>query len=99
VSATSWLGTRAPAPPPPLVAALGDLPDQPAPRALAAAGLARLRAALALGDVRPAAYQLLAADALLTYAVERAVELGDAELQSLLAELGPDVFARLLEEP
>jgi hypothetical protein len=60
------------------------LTGQPRPDRLMAAAMVCLRSALALGNTRPAAAALLAADALITAACEAAVEDG--------AEL--DAFAR-----
>ena len=92
-----------------LEGAIGAAPDAGAPAAaprdaasrdaapgqLADAGLAALRRGLALGDARPAAYELLAADALLTYAIERAAVEGVESLSALLDELAPAAFAPL----
>jgi len=50
-----------------------------------------------LGDARAAAYELLVADALLTYAIECAAESGLGALQALLEAWGPGAIARLGE--
>jgi hypothetical protein len=96
---STWLAQRQPPPPEPIAGALAHAlaVSEPAPGAasasaafrLAAAGTLALRRAVALGDARPAAFELLTADALLTYAIERAAEEGMAELDALLASLTP----------
>lgn len=68
------------------------------PDVLADTALACLRAALALGDSRTAAMELLAADGLLTYACEAAVEMGADADDWLARELSPDRFAAMLPE-
>jgi hypothetical protein len=73
-------------------AALGGLDDADAD-ALTAAALARLRAALDLGDSRAAAYELLTADALLTAAAAAAAD------RASPATLAAAEFAALLETP
>lgn len=96
-----WLQSRQPAPPPDLAAKLAQClaaaPDgvfEGASRAEAAGrlGLARLRTAVARRDVsEEAAMDLLAADALVTYAFEAAAEEGTdltALVRRLLAEVG-----------
>jgi hypothetical protein len=67
----------------------------PAPAELAAAATGKLHSARAMGDERGAAYELLAADALLTAALERAAELGMAELELLLTAWEPAGVGRL----
>ncbi|HVM43301.1 MAG TPA: hypothetical protein VMT77_07335 [Gemmatimonadales bacterium] len=97
----AWLRSREPAPPPDLAAKLAEClaaaPDdllRGASRAEAAGrlGLARLRTAVARRDVsEEAAMDLLAADALVTYAFEAAAEEGadlTALVRRLLAEVG-----------
>jgi hypothetical protein len=101
-TAASWLAQRRPPPPPPLARALsaavtpGQVPPAEAEDSvavqLAGAGLRALQRAVALGDTRPAAFELLTADALLTYAIERAAEEGMDELVALLAALTPAVI-------
>lgn len=61
---------------------------------VAAASLARLRAALDCGDDRSAAHELLTADALLTDAAAAAAQDGDNAPPSL----SPQAFAKLLEQ-
>jgi hypothetical protein len=99
---TAWLATRQPPPPAGLARALEQAVQGSGPIAgggavepaagLATAAVAALRRALALGEARPAAYQLLAADALLTYAIERAAEAGVREVEALLDRLTPAAF-------
>lgn len=84
-SAWEWLETREPDVPESLRDrmrnAVQDVDDAAAetPKRLALAAIACLRAALAAGDDRAAALDLLAADALLTHASEAAVEAGSIE--------------------
>lgn len=63
---------------------------------LAAAGLAALARSIR-GTARSTATDLLAADALLTYACEAAAEAGPSELDRLTAALDLERFAALLE--
>ncbi len=85
-SPTDWLATRTPPAPDELKAWLkipdeGTDPRGPAgsvPASLVRAGLLHLEEAVARpGRDREAAYQLLAADALITYGCEAASEAGD----------------------
>lgn len=99
---TAWLAMRAPRPPEALARALAQAVAEPPaepvaepPADLTLAAGAALRRALALGDARPAAWELLTADALLTYAIEQAAEAGAEPLARLLGELTPDRVARL----
>jgi hypothetical protein len=86
----AWLDRRVPAPPVELrravLAALeSDDDGEPLGPSLAKAGRARLAAALARpGRVRASAFEMLAADALITYACEAALSSDDPE-GSLLA--------------
>jgi len=64
---------------------------------LAEAALDRFRAALALGDDRSAAFELLAADALLTYAFEAAAEVGPDAVSACARVYGPARLAALLD--
>jgi hypothetical protein len=97
-----WLAAREPHAPPPLrdrmdssLAAFdGDTSSMP--HILAEAGLACLKEALQLGPARPAAFPLLAADALLTHACEAAAEAGPDALAKLCAALDLRRFAELL---
>ncbi len=68
----------------------------PIPAALGAAALDRLRAVLESPGDRAAAIDLLAADALLTYALEAAAEAGPAALEATARAFGPDRLATLL---
>ena len=99
--AATRLADRQPPPPAPLGDALaralaGPAPAPAAPE-LAALAAAALRRALVLGDARAAAYELLVADALLTYAIECAAESGLGALQALLDAWGPGAIAQLGE--
>lgn len=94
-------------------AAPDDVSPERLPELLAEAGLDRLRAALELsraaaderllGEERPparaAALDLLAADALLTYACEAAADLGPEALEALAARYGAVRMAALIEGP
>jgi hypothetical protein len=103
--AHAWLARREPVPPPALGAALhAATMDRPVPHSLVAAALARLQRVLASSGDRTAAADLLAADALLTYACEAAAEQGGEVLAATTAEIAPTRLARLLppetnEEP
>lgn len=112
---SGWLDTRRPPPPASLRravdAAMAQWLAEPAGRAdagagalvdrLAGAGLAALRRIAAAPSTRSRAIELLAADALITYACEAAVEAeaqGEAGAVERLAHLlGPDRFAQLLQ--
>jgi hypothetical protein len=77
--AGGWLARRSPPPPAPLTRWLGGVDvrgDEPGPwRALLQAALGELgRARAAPGRVRASAFHLLAADALVTYACEAALD-------------------------
>jgi len=85
----AWVACRGPSPPSDLDTALrGDLEGgDTLSEALACAGRARLEAALSRpGIVRESAFELLAADALVTYACEAALESPDplSALEQLL---------------
>lgn len=109
IELSRWLDARRPAPPPSLRAAIqrairrSDPGAGPLHMRLAATGLETLRRVAALPSTREHAEELLAADALITYACEAAVEAdgvdgadgGDA-LEALTAALGPARFAGLL---
>jgi hypothetical protein len=108
----AWLEGRQPVPPASLRAQIdsalagvpGAQPESPAlaegegrvAGVLGEAALDRLRAALGAGKDRRAAMDLLAADALLTYACEAAAEAGPDALEALIQEYGPERLARLL---
>ena len=64
---------------------------------LAGAALAALREVVGGEGGRASAADLLAADALLTYACEAAAEEGPAALEALTVALGPGHFEGLLE--
>ena len=93
-SPTAWLATRTPPPPDELKAWL-KIPDEETdprggvgsvPGSLVSAGLLHLEEAVARpGREREAAYQLLAADALVTYGCEAAAEAAD--VQGVLREV------------
>lgn len=100
--ALAWLERREPRAPEPLFArmaeALSGRAEADVPEALAGAALACLRAAVEGGRDRAAAWDLLAADALLTYACEAAAEAGP-DVRAVLERIAPpDRFARLLAE-
>jgi hypothetical protein len=91
-SVRMWLSSRRPAPPTALAVWLGRHEPQglPTPGLLAAAGLEALaRVKARPGRVRESAFELLGADALLTYACEAALDLEDPlrGLESLLARV------------
>jgi hypothetical protein len=100
----SWLRARRPAPPERLIrrmeAALTGVEANGADLAgeLGEAAVVCLRGALAAGPGRAAALDLLAADALLTYACEAAADGGAAGLERFAAAYGPARLARLLSE-
>ena len=81
---------------PPMAPAAEHSPGEaPAPAQLAQAAMAALVRSLALGEGRAAAYELLVADALLTYAIERAAEHGLGMLHEVLEDWGPAELGRL----
>ncbi|HEX6938456.1 MAG TPA: hypothetical protein VF158_03530 [Longimicrobiales bacterium] len=100
-AAVHWLERRRPEPPPALrermveavravgAPAAGDAGVPPVAGLLGAAALDRLRAVLAAPGGRAAALDLLAADALLTYACEAAAESGPAALEAAARAFGP----------
>lgn len=95
-AARDWLARHVAAAPPSLakrlMAAVEDSVEGGS-GALAEAALERMRAAAALPDRdRETAYQLLAADALLTYACQAAAEEGPGALRALT-----DRYASLIE--
>lgn len=78
--------------------ALDDVPtDDTIHGSLADAARLCLRDALTAGDDRAAALHLLAADALLTYACEAAVEDEPAGFAELAAAFAPERLAHLTE--
>lgn len=99
-----WLDGRRPAMPPELRRVVDTALDAAAPDAgtsvpdqLADAALATLARVLAAAPDRATADELLAADALLTYACEAAAEVGPVPLDRLTARLDFSRFASLLE--
>jgi hypothetical protein len=105
-----WTAALEPAPPSALaerlrtavdaaVGAAGAAPDAALPDAatLADAALGRLAAAVAGDAARATALELLTADALLTYAFERAAAAGPASVAATIELLAPARFAALLE--
>jgi hypothetical protein len=104
-----WLDSRRPPPPPSLrlamIEALSAAEPEPGPMAdrLAAAGLDALTRVAAAPSIRATAIPLLAADALITYACEAAIEEeaveGNGAIERVTAALGPDRFAALLSQP
>ena len=83
---SDWLASRTPSPPSQLSARLAELVGD---RSSAADDIARGLIGVAkhtlssIGDDRSAALDLLAADALITYAIEAAVETGDVDATAL----------------
>jgi hypothetical protein len=99
----TWLAGRAPAPPSLRTAiedALrrGDPGAGPLPDRLAAAGVRTLRRVVESPGDRGVATELLAADALLTYACEAAAEEGPEAVRELARAFGPARFAEILPE-
>ena len=99
-----WLDRRTPAPPfeleRRLLRALERLPNpgDSIPLTLAAAAFDSLRDSARAGSGRPAANDLLAADALLTYAHEAAAEQGAAVVEELTRHLEVARFEALARE-
>jgi hypothetical protein len=103
-----WLDGRRPAAPPSLRRVMADALERGDPgtgelaERLAAAGLDLLRIVIAGPPGREGALTLLAADALLTYACEAAVEEeameGNGAVARLTAALEPARFERVLQE-
>lgn len=101
-----WLDARQPAPPPSLRAAIDaalrasapGAPDAPVHDRLAEAGLEALGRVARKPSERSTAAELLAADALLTYACEAAAEAGPDAVDALTGRLDAERFAGLLEE-
>ena len=87
-----WLTSRIPGAPPPLQSRLaGELLQDPDPEALAESGRGALDRAMGTkGRDRSAAFDLLVADALITYACESASEADSVEdvLLTVLARVG-----------
>jgi len=101
----AWLAARRPAAPDQLRRtldrALEGAPDSapwpsgasPEARQLTLAAVGALQRTLALGGDRAAAWELLGADALLTYAIERVAEEGAEALADLVGALTPAALA------
>jgi hypothetical protein len=100
VSPAAWLRSRLPEPPVRLlqaaIQAVEATPEAPLPARLARAAVDRLAAALRLGDDRAAAFELLLADALLTWSCEAAAEAGEAALADLDTAWQPAAFSVLM---
>jgi hypothetical protein len=102
--ALAWLRARRPAPPDRLgqrmEAALSttDVAHGDVVRALGDAAFDCLASSLAIGPGRAAALDLLAADALLTYAWEAAADGGAQGLERFAAACAPARFQALLPE-
>ena len=102
-AATAWLAAHAAEAPAPLRAALDEAlagsagDDVAVPGRLAAAARRELARALALGDVRAAAYPLLTADALLTACMAAAAEQGPEAVAAAADAWGAAALAPLLE--
>jgi len=100
-AALHWLEARDAAPPAlheRMVHWAAAADAEEAPLALGQAALAALQRALELGAARSAALELLAADALVTYACEAAAGVGTEAMEQVLDAVGPGAFARLLDE-
>lgn len=67
------------------------------PVALAEAGLRALREAIEVGDERTAAWRLLSADALLTFAIEAAAEQGLDSVDAVVETWSPAMLSRALD--
>lgn len=102
VTVADWLARRTPPPPPALLTRLqqllapyADRPSSEAPQSCLAAGEWQLAALLAHGDTaRNSALDLLAADALVSYAFEAA-----ADAPETLEQLATDAMTRIAEIP
>lgn len=97
-AALRWLAGREPAPSAlaeRLRAWAGAAPSDDVPTALGEASIAALRRALEMNG-RAAALELLAADALITYACEAAAA-DEQTLTKVLDDFGPAAFAPLLD--
>lgn len=100
--ALAWLDAR-PEPAPPevrqrMAEALAGVMAGTVPGALAEGALACLQATIAAPQQRATALDLLAADALLTYALEAAAEISAAALREMTQAYGPNALASLLPE-
>ncbi|HEX9105818.1 MAG TPA: hypothetical protein VF832_01285 [Longimicrobiales bacterium] len=100
--ALAWLDAR-PEPPPAdlrarMAEALAGAKAETVPGALAEGALACLQATMAAPQERASALDLLAADALLTYALEAAAEIGAVAIKEMTEAYGPNALAGLLDE-
>lgn len=99
--AIAWLATREPDVAAPLleytigVLRSAEIAEDALPELFARCGLAALERAIALGDDRAAAADLLVADALLTWAFEAAAEQGSEALTRLIASADISIFQAL----
>ena len=100
----AWLSRREPPPPFELERRVRRAverlraPTDTVPHTLAAAALQCLRDAVRDGKQRSAANELLAADALLTFACESAAESGLVELDQFTREFDVDLFEKEARE-
>lgn len=96
-----WLAAREPAVPAPLlehtitVLRSAEIAEASLPELLARCGMTALERAVKIGDDRAGAADLLAADALLTWACEAAAEQGDDALECLVAAADVSTFQAL----
>ena len=98
-----WLDERDPPAPAPVRQAMeeqlaGTDPADPLPRRLAHGAVRALKGVVSRPSDRSTAMTLLAADALLTYACEAAVEAGPDALEGITAELDFQRFTDLIPE-
>lgn len=99
--AVSWVAAREPAVPAALLEHVikvlrgAKIAEAALPELLARGGMAALDRAVAIGDDRAAAADLLAADALLTWACEAAAEEGGDALERLVAATDVSTFQAL----
>ncbi len=100
--ALAWLDARPEAPPADLrqrmAEALAGVTAETVPGALAEGALSCLQATIAAPQERATALDLLAADALLTYALEAAAEIGALAIKELTEAYGPGALAEVLPE-
>lgn len=102
--AITWLAAREPVVPAPLlehtigILRSAQIAEDAMPELFARSALVALQRAAGLGDDRTAAADLLAADALLTWAFEAAAELGDDALNRLTMAMDVSTFQALHDE-
>lgn len=98
-----WLSAPRPVPPEPLREAVLGVLDRldtgkgTLPERFARTGMSALAELVAVPAGREGAAELLAVDALLTYACEAAAEEGDEALEAVLALLSPAAFEALVD--